>query len=63
MTVISSRGGTTGSGGSGEDHHSSWSIIGASQTVTISQNKQSVVFGEFVVDGTLILEGDLILED
>lgn len=62
MTVISSRGGSTGSG-SGDDHHSSWAIITVGQTVTITANKQSVVFGDFVMDGTLLLEGDLILED
>lgn len=53
----------TSTGGSSTDHHASWKEIQTSQTVTVSQYKQMIVFGEFIQDGTLYVDGDLILED
>ncbi len=61
MTTISSRGGVAGSG-SGTDHHCGWSYIAPSQIVVIAENKQSVVFGEFINDGEIQIEGTLVIE-
>jgi len=46
----------------GTDHQSCWFHIAALQSVTISERKQMVVFGDFLVDGDLIIDGQLILE-
>lgn len=47
---------------SGRDHHCGYSAIVAGRTVFISENKQSLTFGDLVIEGILIIEGDLIQE-
>lgn len=44
------------------DHHSGFYYIPTGVTVTISENKQSVVFGMLDIDGLLIIDGQLIKE-
>lgn len=57
---------STGDGGGGSttdnDHHSSWYEITSSETVTVAERKQSVVFGELIIDGVQNVDGILLLE-
>lgn len=45
------------------DQHSSWEYIAATQTVTVAQYKQMVVFGDLLNDGELQVEGTLVIEE
>lgn len=51
-----------GGGVTGTDHHSGYSTIPSGTTVTIVENKQSLTFGDLIIEGILIIEGQLIQE-
>jgi hypothetical protein len=51
-----------GAGVDGGGHHSGWYRIQENQTVTILENRQSIIHGLFYQDGVLLVEGILILE-
>jgi len=46
----------------GTDHHSGWYYVPAGTVITIAENKQMTVWGDFIVDGDILNEGQLILE-
>ena len=54
---------SSGGSGGGEDHHSGWYDISSVSTVTVSANKQMVVFDEFTLDGIINVDGLLIIEE
>jgi len=44
------------------DHHSGYSKIEATDTVTVEENKQMTNWNRLEIDGTLIIDGELILK-
>lgn len=54
---------TSSASGSSDDHHSGWFNIISASTVTVSTNKQMVVFDEFTLDGIINVDGQLIIEE
>lgn len=53
----------TAGSGSSTDHHSSWEEITSVETVTVSERKQMVVFGMFILEGVINVDGTLIVKD
>ena len=62
MSIITATVVSTGTGGSGDDHHSGYYHIPTATTVTIALNKQMTTWGILDLDGSLIIDGQFISE-